>query len=63
MSAIGREAKALGKAVLPAGTSKTMTLTVPCELLMFTNAKMQKCPEAGWFTVMAGIVSTRIYVK
>ncbi|MBP3293883.1 MAG: glycoside hydrolase family 3 C-terminal domain-containing protein [Clostridia bacterium] len=56
-----RKLAALGKIHLPAGTTKQMELTIPEEQLMFTDAKMQKRLEAGWFTVMAGVCSTRVY--
>lgn len=54
---------AIGRTLLPAGTVKTVEVTVPEEQLMFTNVRMQKVLEPGWFTVMAGPCSTRIYVK
>ena len=52
---------AMKKAVLPAGASQTVELKIPDEALMFTDAKLQKRLEAGWFTVMAGPRSTRVY--
>lgn len=54
---------AVGRAILPAGTAKTVELQIPVEQLMFTNAKMEKVLEKGWFTVTVGECSTRIYVE
>jgi len=54
---------ALSRVTLPAGSAKTVDVTVPEEQLMFTDLRMEKRLEPGWFTVMAGNASTRIYVE
>jgi len=54
---------ALGKVCLAAGSSETVELLVEKEQLMFTGADMKKRLEAGWFTVMAGGCSTRVYAE
>jgi len=58
-----KKLSAIQKAVLPAGTTGQIEVDIPTEQLMFTDAKMQKRLEPGWFTVMSGTCSTRVYVE
>lgn len=48
---------------LSAGEKKTVELFIPEEQLMFTDMYMRKRLENGWFTIMAGSCSTRLYVE
>ena len=54
---------AIERAVLPAGTEKAVETEIPEELLTFTDAKMRRVLEKGWFTVIAGSRTARIFLE
>ena len=54
---------AIKRIALPAGKTVRAELVIPKEQLMFTGITMQKQLEKGWFSVMVGGQSTRVYVE
>ena len=54
---------AVGKIKLEPHSKGVVELTVAKEMLMYTGLDMKKKLESGWFTVMAGELSERIYIK
>lgn len=51
------------KATLAEAEKSTVEILIPENELMFTGADMVKRLEPGWFTVMAGGLSTRVYAE
>lgn len=43
--------------------TRSLTISVPSEALMFTGIDMKKRLEAGWFTVYCGGLSERIFIS
>ena len=58
-----KKLSAIRRVPLAAGESLTVELNIPKEELMFTGITMEKQLEKGWFTVMVGGLSTRVYVE
>ena len=46
-----------------AGDTATVEITIPKEELVFTGITMEKQLEKGWFGIMVGDLSCRIYVE
>ena len=57
-----KKLSAIGRATVPAGKTASVELLIPMEELAFTGITMEKQLERGWFTVMVGDLTTRIYV-
>ena len=53
---------AIESALLAAGESKKITVSLPREKLTFTGTDLKKRFESGWFTVTVGDLSDRIYI-
>ena len=53
---------AMKRVPIPAGEQVTVELVIPTEELAFTGITMEKKLEKGWFTVMVGDQSARVYV-
>lgn len=47
---------------LAPGETATAETVIPTEALTFTNARMEKVLEHGWFTIMVGGLETRVLV-
>lgn len=54
---------AMTRIALCAGEEKTVTLLISEDMLAFTDRFAKKRLESGWFTVMIGELSTRIFVE
>ena len=53
---------AMEKIALAAGETKNVTLRIPEDALAFTDIFMQKKIESGYFTVMVGGLSARVFI-
>jgi beta-glucosidase len=53
---------AIGALTLAPGETATAELLIPTEALTFTNARMERVLEPGWFTVMAGGLEARVQI-
>ena len=51
------------KAQISPNETKSLTISVPREALMFTGIDMEKRFEAGWFTIYCGGLSERIFIS
>ena len=54
---------AVKKITVCAKETKKACLSIPKEELMMTGLDLQKRLESGWFTVMTGELSARIYIE
>ena len=58
-----KKLSAIKRVLIPASTTVQVELDIPKEELMFTGVTMEKQLEKGWFTIMVGDLSTRIYAE
>ena len=58
-----KKLSAIKRVPLSAGETVKVELDIPKVELMFTGITMEKHLEKGWFTIMVGGLSTRIYVE
>jgi beta-glucosidase len=53
---------AIGALTLAPEETATAEVLIPTEALTFTNARMERVLEPGWFTVMAGGLEARVQI-
>ena len=58
-----KKLSAIKRVPIPAGETVQVELDIPKEELMFTGVTMEKQLEKGWFTIMVGGLSARVYAE